>query len=281
MSQSVTGSPDDYLHFNLSNELDQVKQANYDIVDTKVVGVPGSVSQPGILSAKENIDVVYAAVNRVADTMALVRTVGGKTSLQIVHGLAGPRVGVKLSPKANGVGRPVWIPGTQLLLVPCAGRLWLVQPTGDVIDIMPRASGITSVSVAPDGRRIAWVENGDAYVAPLLLDPARTTVSILNPRLVVPHQLEALAVAWSNEAWLYVVGTANNLPAMWRSTVDSAVAEDKSTLLQGATPHDVVAFAAGEAQSPGQVLLYTDKGKYTFLSLLGADNTVKNPFFVS
>jgi hypothetical protein len=277
--QHIAAQPDDYLHVNESYNLGQVAQQGYDIVEGKVVAVPTSVSQPDMLKAKENVNVAYAAVNRGGDATALVRTGSdGKRFLQIVRGPNGSQVDTKVPRNAN-MGRPVWIPDKNLVLVASGGILWLVQPNGDVTTItLAGTPGVSFVSLAPDGRRIAWVAAGQAFVAPLMTDG--TSVSIGTPRSVLASQLTATAIAWTGEAWLYVVGKAGNAGAMWRTTVDSAVAV--SLDLQGAAvPTDLVALATGTPQNWGQVLLYVGALRYSFGTLISEEKFLKNPFFVT
>ena len=269
---------DDFLTFNLSYELGQVRQTSYDIVDQRVVAVPAnSANLPAVLKSQSNQNVAYAAVDRSGTAMALVRVdSAGKRYLQIARDPGGAAVDTKV-PRRADMRRPVWIPGTSLVLVPSGGSLWLVQPNGDATEI--RKAGITSVSVAPDGRRIAWVAGGQAYVAPLMADGSAVYIGG-RPRPVLAGQLKAEAITWTGEAWLAVAGTTpGGEGAMWRTTVDSAVAQAAD--LKGTVPKDVVALATGSPLSAGQVLLFTEQGRYTFGSLLSGENSLKNPFYVS
>ena len=280
--QHIAAQPDDYLRVNESYNLRQVAQQSYDIVDGKVVAVPASVSQPNMLKAKENLNVAYAAVNRGGDAAALVRTGSdGKRFLQIIRDSGGTNIDTKVPRNANNMGRPVWIPDKNLVLVASGGILWLVQPNGNATDITPALTpGVSFVSLAPDGRRIAWVAAGKAFVAPLMTDG--TSVSIGTPRSVLASQLTATAtataMAWTGEAWLYVVGKIGNAGAMWRTTVDSAVAVKVD--IQGTVPTDMVALATGTPQSWGQVLLYVGTFRYSFGTVLGSEKSL-NPFFVN
>jgi hypothetical protein len=280
--QHIAAQPDDYLRINESYNLGQVAQQSYDIVGGKVVVVPASSSQPNLLKVKENQDVAYAAVNRGGDAAALVRTGSdGRRFLQIIRDPDGSHIDTKV-PRNALMSRPVWIPGTNnLVLVASGGILWLVQPNGDVttVTLSPK-SDVSFVSLAPDGRRIAWVAAGEAFVAPLLTDG--TSVSIGTRRPVLAGQLTATAIAWTGEAWLYVVGKVGNAGAMWRTTVDSAVAKNVvSPGLLATVPTDVVALATGTPQNWGQVLLYAGPFRYFGTLLSDRSSDLKNPFFVN
>jgi hypothetical protein len=242
-----------------------------------------------VLRQPDNAGVAYAAVNRAGDAAALVRTgPDGKRFLEIIRAPEGSvHVVAKITTARTGslMGRPTWIPGTtagtNLVVVPSGGKIWVVQPNGDARDItLNRKSGITSVSVSPDGRRIAWVEGSDAFVAPLILDGTSVNIGTA-PRPVMAQQLHATAIAWTNEAWLYVVGTGSDgKGATWQTTVDSGLANDVTAGLKDAAPTDVVALADGPAQTPGQVLLYVGSVRYTFGTVLGGESTL-NPFYVT
>jgi hypothetical protein len=283
--QQINGAPDDYLRYNLSAGLDQVKEQSYDIVDGKLVALhPSAGTQPNIVKAPGNKNVVYAAVNRTGDAAALVHSgTDGKRSLQIVRDPDGAAVDARISTKTGTppMGRPVWIPGTNLVLVTVGGEVWSVQSNGDAHDITtPRTAGIKSLSVSPDGRRIAWIQGDNAYVAPLI--PDGTSVNIGGPMPVLPNQIKASGIAWTSEAWLSVVGTNGGKGAMWQTTVDGAVAKNVSDGLQEGTPTDVVALANGPAQTPGEVYLSTSKSWYVFRPPASApEPTLKNPFFVT
>lgn len=278
--QHIAAPGDDYLRFNLYYDLTQVRVQNFDIVDGRVVAVPqNSTAQPAVLKSKDNANVVYAAVDRSAATLALVRTdSANKRYLQIVRDADGTHVDAKL-PHRTDMGRPVWLPGTDLILVVSGGLLYAVQSSGEVTDITPaHKTGVTSVSVAPDGRRIAWVAGGDAFVAPLMADGVKVDIGA-SPMPLLADELQATGIVWTSEAWLYVVGTSGGAGAMWQTTLDGAVARNVD--LKGAKPTDLVALASGTTQAAGQVLLYTEQGRYTFGTLLSGDNSLKNPFFVS
>ena len=74
-------------------------------------------------------------------------------------------------PAGGSVGRPAWLDGSTLL-VPKGGGLYAVhvdeQGVGKALEGGPIATGVSAVSIAPDGARIAMVVDGKAYVAPLV-----------------------------------------------------------------------------------------------------------------
>lgn len=278
--QPVPGN-EGYLKYNLFNGLSATDTTSFDIDGDKVVALSSAGSPPNVLKSAANANVAYAAVNRAGTVMALVHNgTDGKRTLQLVRDPDGAARDAQL-PRNSKIGRPIFIPGTDVVLVPSNGHLWLVQPDGSVSEInLPRRGYLSSVSVSPDGRRIAWVVDREAYVAPLM--PNGATVSIgANPRAVLPNQLNATAIAWTGEAWLYVVGTsASGGPAMFRTTVDSAVAQRVPTDKLTGLPIDVVALATAFPINPGQVLVFTPQGRFTFSPALSTGNDYKNPFYV-
>ncbi len=115
-------------------------------------------------------------------------------------------------------------------------------------------SGVSAVSVSPDGRRVALIAGGQAYVSSLSLANGSVTVGS-TPRPILANQLTpATAVAWTEEAWLYVAGTSGGAPAMWHVTADSVVAENLSESLRGLRVDDLVAYPKGPGSGSAEVL---------------------------
>src|SRR5690606_28086625 len=106
--------------------------------------------------------------------------------------------------------------------------------------------------------------DGLAYVAPLSVNATGDTVNVgSNLRPILASRVDATSVAWLNETWLYVAGTAKgaSTPAIWRVTADGVVARDE-------TPRpfrdaqfvieEVVAAPTWPAARTGAVYLYTN-----------------------
>jgi hypothetical protein len=250
----------------------------YDIVDGKVVPIaPGGTPLP-ILAAKENQNVLYAAINRSATAAAYVKlgSDGRNKSLLIVRDGA-PTVTVTFPAKSADAGRPVWAT-SDTLLIPYGGLLYAVTGAdGHAINVTPQRVGkVQAVSMAPDGRRIALVADGQAYVTSFT---PGDSLSVGNtPRALLTGQVTALAVAWTDERSLYVAGKSTT---MWQVTADGVFATNLSKALGGVTATDVVAFPTAPFQGSAEAYLYTP-AIYPFfieLSQLTLDPKLKAPFF--
>ena len=260
----------EYLQHNISRIYDSSPQ-RYDInADQKVVPVPESVQGPAVLGMPENANVVFAGIGHGGAVAAFVRTVGNSRRLHIVReGMPG-----RFEPnlQSTSLGRPAFIPSSDLLLIATggpSGKLYRVSTSdGTAADVTPRnLSGVTAVSVSPDGRRVALIAGGQAYVSSLSV--ANNTVTIgSSPRPVLANQLTTTAVTWTDEAWLYVAGTSGGAPAMWHVTADSVVAENVSDSLRGLRVDDLVAYPKGPGSGSADVLAYTQSGVYTYFSQL-------------
>jgi Lipoprotein LpqB beta-propeller domain len=270
--QEVAASEQEYLQYNLSNIYEKAPQ-RYDITaDQKVVPVPAVLQLPPVLAAPENINVVSAAIGRGGALAAFVSTVNNGRRLQIVREGVSGKLDVNL-PQSSSLGRPAFVPGADVLLIATGGqfgRLWRVSTTdGSAVDVTPfNLSGVSEVSVSPDGRRVALIADGQAYVSSLSV--ANNTVTVgSNPRPILANQLiPATAVAWTDEAWLYVAGMSGGAPAMWRVTADSVVAENVSESLRGLRVDDLVAYPKGPGPGSADVLAYTQSGIYTYFRQL-------------
>jgi Sporulation and spore germination len=283
------GALDNYQVYNETWQLSAVTQT-YDITaDARVVLLPTGSSQPAMLLTRENRSVVAAAVNRERNLAAFVRRGSdGRRSLYVA------RVGVVSGfdaalPRNASMGRPVWIPGSSRdpLLITSGGELYVVTAAdGKVTKITPsRVGQVTAVAVSPDGRRVAFIADGQVYVAALAVEGASVTVGI--PRSILERQLTARGVAWKDEEWLYVVGVSGSTPAMWNVTADGVVARNKSEEMRGLVPTDVVAYPeilgsseTEAATDPDRVIVYTDGGLYRYLARNLAEG-MRAPFFPS
>ncbi len=283
--QDIPGTADEYLQYNLTNELGSAGQ-KFDIVDQRVVPLPAGATPPAVLTAKENLNVLYAALNRARTLAAFVRVASdGRRFLQFARERKAGKVDAKIN-SSFSMGRPAWVPGTNdHFVVTSGGRMYAVAAAdGRSAEITPNQVGnVTRVAVAPDGRRVAFVASGQVFVASLKWDGERVTVGS-NPRRLLAGHLSASTVAWQSESWLYVAGTAGNAPAMWRVTADSVVAENLSKELRGVTPTDLIAYPAAPATTSrlaGELIVLTGQpGAYHFTGLLGTlEKDLHAPFF--
>jgi hypothetical protein len=293
---SIDGAPPpaaapelDYLQYNLSNAYGGAPQL-YDIAESKVIPVPASATPPAVLAAPENANIESAAITEDGTVAAFVRFSGNSRRLWIVREGTPP---IPTSVVSSALSRPAFVSGAgasrdvsgDVLLIATggtSGRLLRVSTSdGGAVDVTPfNLFGVSSVSVSPDGRRVALVAGGQAYVASLSV--ANNTVTVgSSPRPVLASLLTpATAVAWTNEAWLYVTGTSGGAPALWRVTADSVVAENLSESLRGLAVFDLVAHPQGPSGGTIDVLAYTTEGIYAYFRQLSPpDQPYNAPFF--
>jgi hypothetical protein len=280
----VIGGLSEYLQYNLTSSLTSRGQ-KYDIVGGKVVSLPATSGQPAVLAVKENAAVTYAAMNRNASVAVLVRTTAdGRRQLQIARDGAPTRTVSWLCTTKNAeVGRPAWINGDHLLLT-CAGKLYAISANGgDAVDVTPSRpfSRVQSISVSPDGQRIAFVGDGQPYVASLSPSDNGTVTVGTTTRWLLGGQMSASAVAWINQSFLYVAGTSSaGTPVLYRVTADGVIAVNESKSLAAVKPSDVVAYPTGPfTDSPPEMYLLANQATYLFRSQQLFADPNKAPFF--
>jgi hypothetical protein len=273
--QTNLGGIDDYRPANLSYTLPSPAH-RYDIVDAKVVQLEVG-TQPPLLTAKENAQVVYAGVNRNGSALALVRTQGNVRRLWVVRA-DGTAISPPGFPLTADMGRPVWV-GSGVLLIPAGGKLYSVTTGGNVeFATSNRFSNIRQVAVSPDGRRVAVVADGQVWVTSLNVTDNSAVVGT-NQRQILAGQVDAIAVAWASEGWLYVAGKTANL---WKVTADGVIGTDLSGSVASVSPEDLVAYPTAPF-SPTyiapEVLLFTKTTIYQVLPTLNQIPTLHAPFF--
>jgi hypothetical protein len=288
-----TGSASDYRQFDLSADL-PVPMHKYDIVDGVVKIAPGTdVDSPApnlpMLTAKENSQVVYAAISRDDSYGALVRRTDPSPSLVLLPN-AGKAIPVRGLPRSDQVSRPAWIPGVDGLLVAWGGALYLVDESGRAsVVAAPGLGPISSVAISPDGRRVALLAGGQVTIAVIAATNTPTGPSVHlegQPQtLAADPGLVAYGVAWESEQEVAIVGQGGDGgPALWEMTTDGAFATNLSTTLKNVVPVDVVAYPQGAFNRGNQVevvVLQADPG----LPYRSGSNQVildgtKRPFYV-
>jgi hypothetical protein len=207
----------------------------------------------------------------------------GRYVLQLVT--AGQTRPVDLGLPGNAEpGRPSFVPGSDLLLIPTGGpegRLISVSTTtGAIADAGNRMPGVTDAVVSPDGRRVAIIADGEVYVAPLIV--ANNTVTVgSTPRPLLAGRLTATAVTWASDSWLLVAGMGGgDQPTLWRVTADGVVAQDLSRDL-GVPPlniFDLVSWPAWTA-ARAEVLAVTNLGVYRYSTGFSPEPGLTAPFF--
>ncbi len=253
--------------------------------ERKVVALPVGIPAAPVISAPENADVYLAAVGNDQKIAAYVRIDGaGRRYLQIVRDGAPGHVDAHV-PRSDSLGRPAFVPGLpDVVLIPTGGpdgRLMAVSAKdGTYTNVTRNIAGVTSATVSPDGRRIAFVADDQAYVSSLIV--ANNTVTVgSNARPILAGQLAASAITWTSESWLYVAGTAGGAPAMWKVTADGVVAQNLSANMGGLEVRDLVAYPQWLVRGSGDVLALTPRGVYTFQTLFTQETSLQSPFFGS
>jgi hypothetical protein len=214
--------------------------ARFEIIKRKI-SVPAGTDIP-VLKSPLNANVVAAAINVDTTRAAIVTEHNGMRSLTLLRENTDGKVfsyPATLAPTPQ-LGRPAFVGHTDRLLVPAHGDLYVVAPTGAATKITPGPSTVTSVAVPPDGRRIALVMGGHAYVGSLFVNGSTVGVGPLQE--VAAGMLRAGGIAWQDSSHVLIVGGAidGNAPAMVTSTVDSAAAKQTSFAANGFTLVDVV-----------------------------------------
>ncbi|UWP81810.1 LpqB family beta-propeller domain-containing protein [Dactylosporangium fulvum] len=250
-------------------------------VDLSSGSAPAIFAQGG-----ENTSVVSAAINRSKTHAALVRQPDprGKQTLYVSAADAtttNPPKYVPVGVSGAKLTRPVWIERpAQLFLVSDGMALWAVTPpTGDAPAKAEKVSGpqgdaptsgISSLAVAPDGRRIAFISNGAVNVASLLFDNGKLT-GLGTYRKVYTSLGENRAVGWLTETSLAVGGTRNPAAAAGEAyslvsiTVDSTVEKplperDRTATAQSVITHMSVRIASPSGQQGGVLIMFESNG---------------------
>lgn len=278
----VRPSDQNAKNFNLESLLPTSADV-YEVADGKAraVGV-ANAALAKLLAGPENANVASAAFSRDGQAAALVVNQNNARSLTFL------RTDGKAAPpnKSLGkdIGRPVWVPGTDEVLVVAGNELYAVSSTGDggKTQITPKSVGkLRSVSVAPDGRRIAMVTtDGDVAVAQIVRTDSGISLESDAQVLPIDPDLKATGVAWTDRAWLCVVGKTNAGPMSYNVTADGAVALSYA-LTNGIDPSDVVAFPSGGRYPLNAYVLTTNGATYRVIQGSTAPFSYQSPFFVS
>jgi hypothetical protein len=150
---------------------------------------------------------------------ALVTSDAGKQALQVGSAPRGEQAKLHPVPLPGGsTGQPVWAITSDdaqtgaIGLITVGGRLYSFSPDDTTLKRVnwPGPSGlISAVSVAPDGRRLALVVNGELYVAAMTADGSGPALS--TPRRVEIYRLtDVTAADWGTESSLIVAGTRSD-----------------------------------------------------------------------
>jgi hypothetical protein len=114
---------------------------------------------------------------------------------------------------------PQWLDGGSLLVVD-DGVPTLVIPSTGATQPLGVGEEVTAMALAADGRRLAYVEGGHAWVAPLGLD-ADGNLTVGDPRRIGLDIENVADVAWSSENYLWVVGERGD-DELFRVAIDNS-----------------------------------------------------------
>lgn len=180
-----------------------------------------------LLDPEHNRDVLSASITRLKSAVAYVtREGGGRQRLWLAVAGTGADAATVFRPtevSGQALSRPVWLDGSgQRLLVAVDGGLYLVNVAdgGFVAVPVPGINGpITAVSPAPDGRRLAFVAAGRAYVAAVRVD--ETAMSVQQPReLTMVDLAERTAIDWAAQDRVVIGGRSTSGPPLVEAAVD-------------------------------------------------------------
>jgi hypothetical protein len=170
-----------------------------------------------VLKPADNRGLAAAALSSSASrTFAAVVTAGKAPRLRVGSATRGVQGELKDVGGLSGtLGHPVWAvtdddPSKAIGLITVNSRLYSFAGDGSGaqrVEWQGDPGAVSSVSVAPDGTRVAVVSGGKVYRA--VLDVDGDSVMLSAPESLSPPTLASVsAVAWSSEGWLTVAGVA-------------------------------------------------------------------------
>ncbi|MFI5890828.1 LpqB family beta-propeller domain-containing protein [Actinoplanes sp. NPDC051513] len=207
----------------------------YNGVIRRLAKTPQADSPVPVLKPEENKGISTAAMSTSSThTFAAVVVGSNKNArLRVASARAGEQAGLRNVPGVSGkLGRPVWAVTADndangaIGLITVNGKLYSFRPNGSAAPVeWQRDPGrIDSISVAPDGYRVALVAGGRLYRA--VLDTGSDIPTMSEPEQVLAPNLSSVAaVAWSSETYLAVAGVRDDSPryAVVDVSVDGAI----------------------------------------------------------
>ncbi|MFG3342672.1 LpqB family beta-propeller domain-containing protein [Glycomyces sp. NPDC048151] len=114
---------------------------------------------------------------------------------------------------------PQWLDDGTLLVIDDGQPTLVVAATG-ATQRLGIGEEATAMALAADGRRLAYVEDGHAWVAPLGLD-GDGNLTVGDPRRIGPDIENVADLAWSSENYLWVAGD-RDADQLFRVAVDNS-----------------------------------------------------------
>jgi hypothetical protein len=199
------------------------------VIGGQVRQIEGDPTNLAVLADEDNAGVVRAAILRASPArVGLVRGDGaGRVRLWLGWYEQASETAryTRTELTAAAMSRPVGLvtPNGPIFLVAADGRLYSVPMDGVAVDRTPSGvRAVTSVSVAPDGQRIAFVADGRPFVAVLRADGS---LEVGPPVELRSGLSDVVGVAWSREDWLVVAGRVAGQSALVEITTDSVLVE--------------------------------------------------------
>jgi hypothetical protein len=253
----------DYEH---SNPAPEERTASFAIVDGVIVPyLPPDVAPPQVLERERfNQGIERAALSRNGRLAAVVRRqADGRQRLD----LAGPNGVTDTDLTAVAMSRPVWLnnpAGTGL--VAADGVLYSFASGESDVTRMdpPNLADITAVAVAPDGRRLALIADGELNVTSMVRNEG---VQIRTPRGIRTTAKELAGVAFTRENWLAVIGAGEEQQELYELTVDGGLEQQLAGLGSPGEVDNVVAFPvhpAAEDRETISIMYEADGGTWRF-----------------
>jgi hypothetical protein len=261
----VSFSSSDYLTSNASYQLaDRPERfAIYGGVIRRIKDSPRGTDPVPVLKSEANKNITAAAMS-VSATHTFAAVITGTGENERLRTAAAP-LGEQANPKVVGglsgtLGRPVWAttpdgdPSKAVGLITANGQLYSFRANGGTaqrVTWQAPTGQLTSLSVAPDGRRVALVAGSRLYRA--MIDYSGDAPELSTPSPLLPPIFDKVtAVAWSGEAYLAVAGSwGDGRYAVHDVTVDGAL-ESRSSGIDdiGTSPVTyLTAYPANPTQS--------------------------------
>ncbi|WP_284075282.1 LpqB family beta-propeller domain-containing protein [Glycomyces harbinensis] len=155
---------------------------------------------------------------------AVVRTAGVDT-LQTGTSSSAMRVITDLS---GNLADPQWLSAGTVIVVD-DGVPTAIASSGGTVQTLAVGTDVTDLALAADGRRLAYVEDGSAWVAPLSID-ADGNIQVGDPRRIGHDITDVTGVAWSSENYLWVAGVRGD-DRLFRVALDNSRTDVQSWTL--------------------------------------------------
>jgi hypothetical protein len=225
------------------------------LADTPHDSDPVPVLKP---AANKGIEAAGMSLSNTHTFVAVVTGSGANQRLRVAAAPSAAEADLKEVGELSGaLGRPVWAVTRGDLagavgLVTRNGRLYSFAADGTPARPIewPGAPGpVTSVSVAPDGHRVALVSGGRLYRA--VLTAGGNGIEMSTPEQLSPSPLTTVAaVAWSSETYLAVAGVrSDGRYTVLDVSADGALFTVRLGDLGTAPVTDLVAYPANPARA--------------------------------